>query len=845
MTIISRTSFLKAILSALVLLAALPMLPALTGPAGNDDSASGWMFPAVQVQAQSLDASDLSGVRSADITDAQLRSYITRARAEGLTEAQAFALARERGLPASEAEALRARIRELETAPADRTETVGREREAAREIPIDTVGLEHELAPDDPETDTTELEVRRTFGSEVFREDGVAFEPSRQIPTPKTYQLGAGDELVVDIWGEATNVHRLEVSPEGSVTIDHLGPIYVNGLTIQDAEERIIGELQSLYSGLRAGSGQNTYARVSLGRLRSIQVTLIGEVTTPGDYTVSSLSTVYNALYRAGGPNSRGSYRTIRVFRENEVAAELDLYDFLIRGDQSDNIRLQDQDVIKIDPFELQVDIQGQVKRTGFFQMTDEETLADLIHYAGRFTDSAYTRQLRIHRNTPTERSVVMVRNEDFDRFTLRDGDVIFVDEILDRFENRVSIDGAVWRSGEFALNEGMTLRDLILEADGLRPDVYRHRGIINRLKDDFSFELVSFDVARVMENPDRYDIPLKREDQVRIQSIFDMREEFTVRIGGEVQEGGSFDWRENMTLEDLILKADGFRESASEARIEISRRISGESASEQRSTQTAEIFQFDVSRDLRLREEDRQFVLEPFDQVFVRRKPDYQIQQNVTIQGEVMYPGSYTLVDRTERISDLVARSGGLTREAFLPGATLIRRTDRVDVDLDFAADDEIIVTQASESRIGIDLAAIMANPGSRDDLFLREGDVIRIPQEMQTVRVSGAVMQDVEVRYSEGAGLRYYIDRAGGYTEDARQRRAYVIYANGDVNRRRNYVFGLFRSTPDIEPGAEIIIPEKPERERMSTGEVIAISSAVVSMASTLTIMIDRLSR
>lgn len=834
MTTISPVSFFKAILSALVLLAAVPMLPAVTGPAGFGDTASVWMFPAFQVQAQSLDANDLSGVRSADITDSQLRSYISRARAEGLTEAQAFALARERGLPASEAEALRARIRELETAPAERTDTVGREREAAPAVP--------ETRPAARETDP---ETRRTFGSEVFREDGVAFEPSRQIPTPKTYQLGAGDELVVDIWGEATNVHRLEVSPEGSVTIDHLGPIYVNGLTIQEAEERIIGELQNVYSGLRAGSGQNTYARVSLGRLRSIQVTLIGEVSTPGDYTVSSLSTVYNALYRAGGPNSRGSYRAIRVFRENEVAAELDLYDFLIHGDQSDNIRLQDQDVIKIEPFELRVDIRGEVKRTGFFQMTDEETLADLIRYAGRFTDSAYTRQLRIHRNTPTERSVVMVRNEDFDRFTLRDGDVVFVDEILDRFENRVRISGAVWRSGEFALTEGMTLRDLILEADGLRPDVYRHRGIINRLKDDFSFELVSFDVARVMENPDRYDIPLKREDQVRIQSIFDMREEFSVRIGGEVQEGGSFDWRENMTLEDLILKADGFRESASEARIEISRRIIGEPAPEQRGTQTAEIFQFEVSRDLRLTEEDRQFVLEPFDQVFVRRKPDYQAQQNVSIQGEVLYPGSYTLVDRAERISDLVARSGGLTREAFLPGATLIRRTERVDVDLDFAADDEIIGGRTTESRIGIDLPAIMANPGSRDDLYLREGDVIRIPQAMQTVRISGAVMQDVEVRYRDGASLRYYIDRAGGYTKDARRRRAYVIYANGDVDRRRNYVFGLFRSTPDIEPGAEIIIPEKPERDRMSTGEVIAISSAVVSMASTLTIMIDRLSR
>lgn len=781
-----------------------------------------------------LDANDLSGVRSEDITDAQLRTYISRARAEGLTQTRAFELARERGLPASEARALRTRIRELETEPAGRTDTVGRKREAAP--------VEPETRPAARETDAG---TRHAFGSEVFREDGVAFEPSRQIPTPKTYVLGAGDELIVDIWGEATNVHRLEVSPEGTVAIDHLGPIYVHGLTIQEAEERILRELQSLYSGLRPGTGQNTFARVSLGRLRSIQVTMVGEVSTPGDYTVSSLATVYNALYLAGGPNERGSYRTIRVFRGNEVATVLDLYDFLIHGDQSDNIRLRDQDMIKIDPFERRVDIRGQVKRAGYFQMTDEETLSDLIRYAGGFTDSAYTRQLRIHRNTPTERSVVMVHQDEFDRFMLRDGDVIFVDEILDRFENRVHISGAVWRSGEFELTEEMTLRDLILEADGLRPDAYRHRGIINRLKDDLSFELVAFDVARVMEDPGRNDIPLKREDQVHIQSILDMREEFTVRIQGEVQSGGSFDWRENMTLEDLILKADGLRESASEARIEISRRITGDSDPEVRETQTAESFRFDVSRDLRLREEHRQFMLEPFDQVFVRRKPDYQIQRNVSIQGEVMYPGSYTLVDRGERISDLVARSGGLRSDAYPPGATLIRRSERVDVDMDFTSGDENLESRTNDGRIGIDLAAIMENPGSREDLYLREGDVIRIPQEMQTVRVSGAVMQDVKVRYSEGAGLRYYIDHAGGYTEDARRRRAYVIYANGDVDRRRNYLFGLFRSIPDIEPGSEIIIPEKPERERMSTGEVIAISSAVVSMASTVAIMIDRLSR
>lgn len=826
---ISSFRSLQHLLALSLLFLALPALPALPGlPAGLTPASA-------QVHAQSLDGTDLSGVRSADITDAQLRNYVDRARAEGISEAEAFNLARQRGLPASEAGALRSRLREMEDEPAGDTDTVGRERDEPTAEPEDR-----------PAPRETDPETRRTFGAEVFREDGIAFEPSRQVPTPETYDIGPGDEIVVDVWGEATNVHRLEVSPEGTVTIDHLGPVYLNGLTIREAEERVLEKLQTLYSGLRPGSGNaNTFARVSLGRLRSIQVTMAGEVSTPGDYTVSSLSTVYNALYMAGGPNRRGSFRSIRVIRENRVVSELDLYDFLIRGDQSDNIRLQDQDVIMIDPFERRVEITGEVKRTGYFQMNEDETLADLIRFAGNFTARAYTRQLRVHRNTPVERAIVSVKQEDIGRFGLRNGDAIFVDEILDRFENRVRISGAVWRGGEFELTEGMTLYELIAEADGLRPDAYLTRGIINRLKDDFSFELVSFDVRRLMEDPGTYDIPLRREDQVRIQSIFDMREELTVRIGGAVQNDTIAAYRENMTLEDLILMADGFRESASEARIEVARRIIGEAAPEQRGTQLAEMFTFDVSRDLQLREEDKRFELQPFDQVFVRQRPDYTTQRSIRIEGQVLYPGTYVIESRNERISDVIARSGGLTDEAYLPGATLIRRTERGEAELDFVVDDETVDRGGREGRIGIDLPAIMARPGSPDDLLIRQGDVIRIPDELQTVRISGAVMQDIEVRFREGRGLRYYIDHAGGYTEQARTRRAYVIYANGDVDRRKNYIWGLFRSLPDIEPGAEIIIPEKRDRERMSTGEIISISSAVVSMASTVAIMIDRLSR
>ena len=822
-------------------------------------------IPDVTFAQSGLDAQDLSNVRSADVTDAQLRTYLSRAESEGISVDEAFQMARQRGLPASEAQRLRERVRDLES-----------------ESDEDT-GREQRTDEDRPETDVERppriesLEERRIFGSRIFREERTQFTPSMNIPTPSTYVVGPGDELVVSIWGEATSMHRLTVSSEGTVQVDNLGPIYVTGLEIDEASDRIIEQLGKLYSGLRPGSDrQNTYAQVSLNRLRSIQVTVVGDVHNPGDYTVNSLATVFNALYRSGGPNNRGSYRSIKVVRNSEVVSTFDIYDFLIHGDQSDNIRLRDQDVIMVEPYDTRVDITGEIKRGGLFEVTEDETLSDLIRFAGNFTDKAYTRQIHLRRNTPTERRIVSVQRDEFGNLNLHSGDEIYVDEILDRFENRVSISGAVWREGEIELREDMTLYDLLQEADGIRPDAYRTRGIINRERDDFTLEQVAFSLQRVLDNPEAYDIPLKREDEIVIQSIHDMQEERSVRIRGAVQDGGTFEFREGMTLEDLILKADGFRDRASESRIEISRRIIGDAAPDHRGTQLAETFRFDVTRDLELRDEDKQFELKAFDQVFVHQRPDYAEQRDITIEGQVLYPGTYTIEGRSERIADIIERAGGLTNEAYIPGARLTRLNssiDRADISLDFLAEDDVVndddtlsimdiedpelrERQRREreerreerervSRIGIDLAEIMQDPDSRENLLLKEGDVIRIPEELETVRISGAVMQDVEVRFRDGQSLGYYIDRAGGFAEDAREKRAYVVYANGDVERMKRYVFGIFRSTPDIEPGAEIIIPARPERDRMSTGEIISISSAIVSMSTSVILAIDRLNR
>jgi protein involved in polysaccharide export with SLBB domain len=791
---------------------------------------------AFDADAQSpLDVRDLSTVRSANISNAQLRRFIDQGKAQGMSAEEAIQMARLRGLPASEAETLARRIRELE---AERMRQDFDDRRLTQtEDPVNDT-----IAPPDDDLDETDS---RIFGARLFRQEQLTFEPSMNVPTPVNYQLGPGDEIVVDIWGEATNVHRLEVSNQGTVTIENLGPIYVHGLSMEEASDRIIEKLRTLYRGLRPGSAnQTTFARVHLGQLRSIQVTVMGEVNSPGNYTLSSLATVFNALYNSRGPNNIGSYRSIKVIRGNEVATVLDIYDLLIHGNQGNNIRLHDQDIIMVEPYLARVDVQGRVKREGLYEMKEEENLSNLIQFAGHFADSAYTRQLRIHRYTPTERRIISVRDSDYPTFELRNGDVVFVDQVLDRFENRVNISGAVWRPGEFELREGMSVYDLIVEAEGLRPDAYASRAIINRLKDNFDFDLLSFDLERLMSNPDEYNIPLRPEDEVIIQTLFDMREEFTVLIEGAVREIGEYPFRDNMTLEDLILKANGFRESASEARIEVFRRIIGEPTPVRRGNRLAETFVFEVSRNLSMKETDKQFKLQPFDQVYVRHKPDYHVQQNVTIEGEVMYPGTYTLANRNERISDLIRRAGGLTQEAYPEGATLIRdigQLERVEVDFISGFGEIMDSNDQQENFVGINLPRILSRPGSVDDIFLREGDVIRVPLELQTIKVSGAVLREVEVRHREGRNLKYYVNRSGGFADDALKRRAYVVYANGSVEARKNFLF--FKSNPQIDPGAEIIIPQKPERDRMDAREFISVMASVASTAAVIVTIITRL--
>ncbi|NLX71947.1 MAG: hypothetical protein GXY94_01395 [Bacteroidales bacterium] len=785
-------------------------------------------FMGAGLSGQGFNANDLSRLRSSDISDAQLQTIIDRGEQEGISAAEAINLAKARGLSPSVANELLKRAETLQS-QADKP-VVSQQRLRKELVPAkitDAANLSDTLVAE-------EMVGPQIFGSSLFGNRQSLFEPAMNIPTPLNYVLGAGDELIIDIWGATTNFYQLQVGNEGSVTIDNVGPVYVHGLTMEEAEAKIIEKLKLLYRGLRPGQAdQTTYASVSLGRVRSIQVTIIGEVKTPVTYTVSSLSTVFNALHSAGGPGKIGSYRQIELIRDNRIYAVFDLYDMLLRGDQSGNLRLNDQDVVRVATIKNRVEVAGHVRRPALYEVKDDETLAQLIEFSGSFNDSAYTRQVKLIRNSETERMLITVPRSAFDSFLLANGDVVQVDKILDRFSNRVTIEGAVWRPGDYELTEGMTLSQLIALAEGVMPDVFRGRGVINRLSDNYDFRVESFSVDKLLAG--EYDLALKPEDQVIIRSIHDMREERTIQIGGEVKNAGLFQFREGMTLEDLILMASGFKVSASEARIEINRRILGEAAPAKRGTKLAENYVFGVDRMLTLNDEAKTFELQPFDQVYVRPRPDYQVQRSVRIEGEVLFPGEYTLSDRNERISDLVKRAGGLTDEAYIKGATMLRQSlqlSRVETEVDLGMDLTVEKPKSNENFVGIDLDDILASPGSEDDLFLRPGDEIRIPSELQTIRVSGGVLREAEIRYTEGKNLKYYVSRSGGYTQGARKGRAYVLYANGDVETKSRFLF--FSSSPKIEQGAEIVVPQKVEVGALSPGERISILSTVVSMAA-----------
>lgn len=682
------------------------------------------------------------------------------------------------------------------------------------------------------------------FGHDVFTNRNLTFEPSINLATPVDYRLGPGDEVIIDVWGASENTIRQSISPEGTIQVSGLGPVQLSGMTVKDANAYLQREFSKIYSGI-SGSEPTSQIKLTLGDIRTIQINIMGEVAVPGTYTLSSFSSVFHALYRAGGVNKIGSLRSIKVVRNGKTIADLDVYDYLMKGKMKDDIRLQEGDVIIVNPYESLVRIAGKVKRPMFYEMKPTETVATILNYAGGFTGDAYKKAVRIIRKSGREHQVYNVDEMDYSVFRLDDGDSISVDAVLKRFENRVEIRGAVYRSGLYELSGTVnTVKQLIKKAEGLRGDAFLNRALLDRENEDLSHEVIAVDLGGLLKGTVA-DIPLQKNDILYIPSIHDLKEEETISIHGEVASPGTFLFSKNMTIEDLLVQSGGLLEAAATTKVDITRRIK-DPKSTSFSSVLGKTYSFDIKDGLVVGGEG-DFHLEPFDEVYVRKSPAYRKQQNVVVAGEVLFGGNYALVKKNERLSDLISKAGGITPDAYVKGARLIRKmteeeqrrqADAVRMARMGEGKDSISVEKLNISDIytvGINLEKAISNPGSDFDLVLREGDVLFIPEYINTVKISGAVMYPNTVLYKRGESLRYYINQAGGYGNLAKKKKAYVVYMNGTVSRLKS------RDKKAIEPGCEIIVPSKEEKKRMSTAEILGMGSTTASIAAMIATMVN----
>lgn len=768
-------------------------------------------------------------INTEQLSNEQVKLLMQKALDSGMSPDQLEALARARGMSQAEIDKLKTRAEILSAVKSGNNSSGSNQRIIPRQNTNYPTPLSQRLA------EMPQKGNDRIFGYSLFTNKELTFDPGVNIATPKSYQLGPGDILNIDVWGASQQSYQEIVSPGGKIIIPKVGPIFVSGLTIDQATVKIRNYLSRIYAGLDHG---NTFMEISLGGIRSIRVNIVGEVTLPGTYDLSSLASVFNALYAAGGPASDGSLRDVKIIRNNKTVATLDFYEFLTKGILSGNMRLQDQDIVFVSPYQDRVEIKGQVKRNMFFDMKPGETLKDLIYYAGGFTGKAYTQRIKIIRKTPQEKKILVVSSYEEDTVKLKNGDVIQVDSILNRFENRVQITGAVMRPGAFSLDSSRTLRKLIHNASGLREDAYKNRISVYRLRKDLVREAIPVDLSKLLSS--NLTFPLQKNDSVHIPSVFDIREKSFVQIHGQVARPGVYPFTDNIRLEDLIIQAGGILESASMARINIARRIRDTLASEN-NNQLSQTFQFSIEKYGEMPDSVKNFRLYPFDQVFVRKSPSYTPQLLVSIDGEVNFPGKYSIRDRNERISDIIRQAGNLTSQAYLQGASLIRQKTSLllhqkAIEAVYATNNpeknKIVTSNDKYNVIGIDLGKILKDPGSSADLIVQPGDSIQILKRSQTVTVSGAVYRPNVIPYVKGMSLQDYISNAGGFSRDASRRNVYVIYANGSVKKTSKFLF--FKDYPPISPGAEIIVPLKSRNMgRLPAASAIGLSSALASLA------------
>ncbi|WP_306353562.1 SLBB domain-containing protein [Flavobacterium sp. '19STA2R22 D10 B1'] len=774
-----------------------------------------------------LRGNDLSTIKVDNLTESDIAKIKAQLQSNNITIEQAEPMALSKGMSPVEFSKLKSRLR-TNSPTTSKSENSDSSNEES--------GRRQEIIVNKKVKDTLNSLI---YGSELFDNPTLNFEPNLKLATPVNYILGPGDELQVSVYGVQEFNASIPVTVEGKLNIQYVGQISVSGMTIEAATQKIKNAFAKVYSTVSSGQSQ---VGVSLSRIRTIKVTIIGS-RQPGNYSISSLATVYNALHLAGGPGKNGSYRNIELIRDNKVLKNIDIYRFLVKGDQSDNIGLKDNDVIRIPAYDQRVTIEGQVKRPGIFEMKNGESFSDLLLFASGFTEFAYTASVNVQQKTNKEYKVHDIKASEFNSYKPQSGDVFRISRILSRYENRIKIEGAVFRPDVYSFYEGMRISDLITQAEGLKEDAYTSRARITRLKSDLTTEVVNVNLAKALAGNLEADVALNKEDVIKVYSILDFREEYKVTIDGEIKTPGIYDYFENLTLNDLLIQAGGLTGSASK-RVEIARMMKSD---EPNDSDPNKVQLFDIMITADNNEQIRNFELFPFDVINIRRMAVYEKPEMVTISGAVAYAGKYVLANKKERVYDVIMRAGGLTSIANLDGVKIKRPIqakqieELENINLNLGKNDSVrdklskkLKEDLKYAVIPIDWRKVAKNNDHYSNVALFPGDEIEISTFNEAVKVSGNVLLTSEIPFRKGKGFKYYLNAVGGVDNKGWKRKAYIIYPNGSAAVASSFLF--FRSYPEVTPGSQIIVPEKPETKKMSTGEFVSIAGVLASLAGVI---------
>ncbi len=792
---------------------------------------------AAHSQISSLAVQNLSSVKVDEIPDNEIKSYLVKANENGISEENMYRILAEKGLPQEELDKLKNRIANLSTTGSGRNSSLpdpsGSKTKASRFSNQDAVDIPQQKNQSD-------LSV---FGSELFTTNSLVFEPNLRIPTPSGYILGPDDELVVSVFGFSEKTYNLTVNEEGNIYIPQVGPVFVNGLSIEQASAKIKSKLAStIYKAIRGGQ---TRVQISLGKIRSIRVTVIGESKKPGTYTISSLTTVFNLLYLCGGPTDLGSYRKIELIRGNELKRTIDLYSFLVKGDQKDNVLLKEGDVVRVPYYKTRVVLNGNVRHKGKYELIEGETFDHVLQYSGGFSDDAYKAAVTVYQYTEKERRIADLSKNQFASYKPQSSDSIVVGKLLERYENKLTITGSVMRPGDYELTGNLTLKDLINKAGGIKEDVYSKRGSIRRLSSNNSPVQLSFDIDSVMNSLST--VYLKKNDSITVYSIFDLKNDISINIDGKVKRPGKYKWVENITLKDVLLMSGGLTESGDIANIEIARRINNVSLTQLNHIQS-EIINVDLSDS----SNSKDVILQPFDVINIRQQSGYTNQRTVYIEGMVINPGRYTLKMSGDRISDVLKRAGGFRANADTT-ALVIKRPSKKGQSLDDrekvfskllninpdsinAADRIKNEIYKDYDKISIDLNEALHENKESENMLLEDGDVLTIEQNTNLVKVSGEVYFPTIIPFKPGANLKYYIQKSGSYTDVARRNGTLVIYPDGKAKKTKHFLF--FKNYPEVVSRSEIFVPQKSDKNKskITIGEWSVVLSSLAIIANVI---------